>query len=460
MPALALLAAVMLTSVGVVAFFRVSFASPNGDTGPTNLLTVSKQAENTPVIPGMPSCAGPEGNMAAGNATAETPTPSAVSPEQAPTTTVSPPTSTPTSSPSVFGLAWFHKPPGDGTTPEEMAKAHSYIHLTSAADIAYRNQLRAAGYKGPIYTYMTATAVEGPGPYKTAKAPCAAGYAPNDNNLAWKVDDFCRFIHPNESWFLHNGKGERLVDDYFGSGRWTYLMNPANPGWQAFAQERLLFVRDNWGYDGVWLDNVDIDLSRARSESKNSDGVVQEFSNNDSWRAAWKVWLGGVRGKVGEWAIWANLVGGGLSSDSWDAFAPYLDGAMDESFSVRWLDGWREAGDWKSQLERADRWLASGKGLVMVGQGSKDDTGQMRFTLASYMLVAQGQEAFYRYTRFDSYYGSLWQYPEFSTARALGQPTGSRQETSPGVWTRQFSNGTVEVDLNSHVGKLIPKQKP
>lgn len=366
------------------------------------------------------------------------------------------PTATPTP-PSVFGLAWFHKPPEDGTTVGELAKASSYIHLTGPADIGYRNKLRAAGYRGPIYTYMTASAVEGPGPYKNSSAACASGYTPYDNNLAWEVDDFCRNVHPNESWFLHNSKGERLVADYFGTGRWTYLMNPGDPGWQAFAQERLAFIKDNWGYDGVWLDNVDLDLSRGKADSKNSDGRVQEYASDKEFQAAWQVWLAGVRNKLGKWPIWANLVGGGLSAGSWDAYAPYLDGTMDESFSVRWVDAWRSVEEWKGQLERADRWLASGKGLVAVGQGEKGDVERMRFTLASYLLVAQGAQSFYRYTRFDSYYNALWEYPEFSTARSLGMPTGARQEVRPGVWARQFANGTVEVDLNARTGKLTLK---
>jgi hypothetical protein len=131
---------------------------------------------------------------------------------------------------------------------------------------------------------------------------------------------------------------------------------------------------------------------------------------------------------------------------------------MDESFSVRWLDGWREPQQWNAQLERASRWLASGKGLVMVGQGAQDDEQQMLFTLASYMLVAEGEQAFYRYTRFDSYYHSLWLYPQFDTARKLGAPTGPRAEVVPGVWRRNFTNGTVEVDLSTHEGNIALKR--
>lgn len=404
------------------------------------------QAEATAAVPGMPPCSStvPCETVVATLETLETlETPVA--------------TGTPEPDPgagAVFGLAWFHKPPEDGTTPEQLSEAHSYVHLTGLADIDYRDDLRRAGYDGPIYTYMTANAVEGPGPYSNSGEECEAGYTPYDNTLAWQKDDFCRYIHPNESWFLHNGEGERLVDDYFGSGRWTYLMNPADPGWQAFSQERLAQMKDEWGYDGVWLDNVDLDLARARNDVQNDDGQVREFDNDVEWQAAMKEWLGGVRGAVGDWPVWANLVGGGLGASSWDPFAPYLDGAMDESFAVSWLDRWRSPDQWRGQLERASRWLQSGKGLVMVGQGAQDDEQRLNFTLASYLLVAEGDEAFYRYTRFDQYYRAVWLYPEFDEARKLGMPQGPREEVVPGVWRREFTNGTVEVDLTINEGRI------
>ena len=383
--------------------------------------------------------------------------PTVVSAPTLPSSPTPAPSATATSSPTpaaVFGLAWFHKPPEDDSTAADIAAAHRYIHLTGPADLEFRDELRQAGYSGPIYDYVTAYAVEGPGPYKSAAAPCAAGYEPYDDQMAWATDDFCTYIHPNESWFLHNSKGERLVYDYFGTGHWNYFMNPADPGWQAFSYSRLRYARDTWEYDGVWLDNLDFDLNRLVKELPNSDGTVREYADDDAWRAGMQEWLAGLRGAVGTWPIWANLTGNRDSADAWDAYAPYLDGAMEESFAVRWIEDWLTPAAWDVQQERAARWLGAGKGLVMVGQGPQDDAERLRFTLASYLLVAEGDQAFYRYTRFDSYYNNLWLYPEFDTARTLGMPSGPRQEIRPGVWRRPFAHGYVEVDTGRHTGRL------
>ncbi len=399
-------------------------------------------------IPGMPSCTCVPAPGAAGD------TPAAAEPTSTmPAQATSTPLATLPPSGAVFGLAWFHKPPD--IPASKVAAEHRYIHLTGRADLPYRDELRAAGYKGPIYSYVAAATVGGPGPYTSSSDKCDATYEPHDNTVAWDKGDFCRDIHPHESWFLHNGKGERLVADYFGKGHWGYLMNPADPGWQAYSYRRLQYVRDGWKYDGIWLDNLDLTLGRGKSEMKNSDGTVREYADDDAWRTVMQAWLAGLRSHLGGYPIWANLVYGEINAGGWDAYAPYLDGAMDESFAVRWLDGWRDTAEWKGELERSAKWLAAGKGLVMVGQGPKSDQQRMRFTLASYMLVASGQGAFFRYTRFDSYYDQLWLYPEFSTARALGAPTGERVDVSANLWRRQFANGYAEVDAVAHTGRLV-----
>jgi hypothetical protein len=81
----------------------------------------------------------------------------------------------------------------------------------------------------------------------------------------------------------------------------------------------------------------------------------------------------------------------------------------------------------------------------------------MRFSLASYLLVAQGAgtQSTFRYTRYDTYYEQMWLYPEYDIARQLGGPTGTCSEVSPGLWKRDFQRGYVQVDLSTHQGSLV-----
>jgi hypothetical protein len=187
---------------------------------------------------------------------------------------------------------------------------------------------------------------------------------------------------------------------------------------------------------------------------RTSDGHVQEFGDDAAWRTAMQGWLAGMRATLGAWPVWANLTSGAADS-AWDAYLPYLDGGLEESFAVHWVDGWDDAATWTADLDRAETWLGAGKSLIMVGQGARDDLERMRFTLASYMLVARADQAFYRYSRYDTYYHEMWLYPEFDTARALGAPAGSRREVQPGLWRRTFAHGYVEVNLAAHRGQLV-----
>ncbi len=233
-------------------------------------------------------------------------------------------------------------------------------------------------------------------------------------------------------------------------------MNPADPGWRAFAAARLREIQTSWGYDGIWLDNLDLDRDRALQGVTNSDGGLREYATTAAWQTAVAGWLAQVREALGPTPLWANLVGGDLAQRGWDAYAPYLDGAMEESFAVTWLQGWRTDEEWRADESRAEAWLAQGKGLVLVGQGPQEDLERMRFTLASYMLVAQGDRTSFRYTRYDSYYMGWWWYPDYAQALALGPPIGIRHEVEPGVWQREFAHGLVEVNLTTHTGRMMP----
>ena len=119
-----------------------------------------------------------------------------------------------------------------------------------------------------------------------------------------------------------------------------------------------------------------------------------------------------------------------------------------------WMPGRRGLSQWEAQLQRAQRWIGMGKGLVAVGQGAQDDNERMKFTLASYLLIAQGSQARFRYTRFDSYYSQMWLYSEYESARKLGS-AGGAYEVSGGVWRRDFEHGHVEVDVQGHEGRLV-----
>src|SRR4051794_39507658 len=95
-------------------------------------------------------------------------------------------------------LAYFYKPPVDGTGPDVVARAAGLIVLTRG-DEPFRDQVRAAGYQGLILQYLMANEIDGPAP---PPAACDTSYKPWQNNAGSEVGDYCSLP---ESAFLHNG---------------------------------------------------------------------------------------------------------------------------------------------------------------------------------------------------------------------------------------------------------------
>ena len=403
-----------------------------------------------------------------------TPPPTATStrtPTQSPTatSTLTPtPTATHTPTPVVGGtatspvnLSWFFRPPTDGTSVQTMASAYASAILTHG-DEAYRDQLRAAGLRGPILQYLMANEAAGPprtggvGALRTSQDACSRSLeiAYLLNTVTGIAGDFCTALHPVEANFVHNSVGERLYatlawqESTGTKTAYIYAMNPAAPGWQAYLAQR---ARENLvalGFDGLFLDNLDTSLHRLHHQEANSTGAVQEYASETSYRTATTGLLSAVREQVGG-TIWANTVGAyELPSDE-DGYLPYLDGVMREYFVDLWNGSYASPTVWEVQLQQAEKLSSQGKAFLGVAQGPRADTSRMRFGVASYLLIADAR-AFIRYADASAYH-QAWLYGEYQAR--LGSPTTARYQAG-GLWRRDFACGFVTVDPASRASTI------
>jgi hypothetical protein len=341
-----------------------------------------------------------------------------------------------------------------GEAPDLLAAAVDFIVLTEGDD-AYRDALRSAGYDGLMLQYLNASQVNGPGPYRDAGAACDTAFKPQRNGISRAVGSFCADLDPHEDWFLHNGAGERLYSVIGESSVW-YHMNPGNPGWRAFASQQIArdVVGPNArGFDGILLDNVELSLTRLKTQAQNADGLVHEYVTDESYRTAWGGYLRQVRARVGEDVpLWASLVSDPNSGATWARYVPHLDGVMSPAFATGYEP--LTASEWQDNVNQAERAIADGKGFVGVGIGTQQDEELQRFALASYLLVTDGTDTYFRYMSNETAESvvSLWLYPnyEFKLGAALGPRTkvGTR-------WRREFQCGYVEVDPAAREGMIV-----
>jgi len=384
----------------------------------------------------------------------------------APTRTPTPvPTATRTPTPVVGGptsssvhVAWFYRPPTDGTDVRMMAGAYAVAILTHGDEV-YRDQLRAAGLRGPILQYLMANDTAGPprasaaGALRDSRDACSRSLeiAYLLTTVTGIAGDFCAALHPVEANFLHNSVGERLYATLSwqeSSGTRTayiYAMNPAAPGWRSYLAQRARENLVSQGFDGLFLDNLDTSLHRVQQQEANSTGTVEEFATAESYRSATNGLLAGLRGLVGTSIIWANTVGAYEMPSDEDGYLPYLDGVMREYFVDLWNGSYASPAVWEAQLQQAEKLSSQGKAFLGVAQGSRIDTARVRFGVASYLLVADAR-AYIRYADVSAY-DQAWLYSEYQSR--LGSPTTVRYQEG-GLWRREFACGSVTVDPASH----------
>lgn len=352
---------------------------------------------------------------------------------------------------SSIKVGYHYKPPA-ATSSRALAEQASFLILTKK-DESFRDEVRAAGYTGQVLQYMLGNEVDGPRTQQGAPT-CDATYKPYANQVADEVGDFCTYINPNEDWFLHNGKGERLYD---GERRY-YHMNPGSAGWRAFVLKRLQrsvagdAQRPPLGYDGLFIDNIELTLYKKLNQLDQSDGVVREYADEAAYREAWRGWLEYMRNGLGPSVpLWGNLIAGTNTADEWNLYLPYLDGVMDEAFATGYNN--LSPADYANDLAQAEQVLAQGKGLYAVSQGAKDDLQRQQFALASFLLIAQPDAPnYFRYARSDGAYDEWWLYDNYNVQ--LGAPLGARYKVKNG-WRRDFQNGAVIVDSRNRTGRIV-----
>lgn len=335
-------------------------------------------------------------------------------------------------------LAWFYKPPANGDLKTPAAYFDNYI--LTRRDEAARESLKTLGAGGPFLQYYLSNAVHNPGPNSCTARPYA-------NTVADQPGDFCWLRENHPDWFLRDSAGQIIQS--WNDDELVALMDPANPGWQQFFIERLLARQDEFGWDGLFLDNLDASLDRFRRMNKMPAAYTSDAAYQDAFFAFLQVVRDQYSAVTGR-PVLANIT---LMEDPavWDRYMHLLDGAMDEDWAVGWHGEYLSVREWRENLQRAQRSQADGKRLILVAQGdSSADLERQRFAFASYLLVANGEAAF-RYASSDAY-DAVWVYSNYRVK--LGEPKGAAEERAGGLWVREFSGGRVTVNPTAHTASI------
>ena len=345
--------------------------------------------------------------------------------------------------PQATRLAWFYMRNTD-STPLATLIARSSVMILSGSDheVGFLQKVRRAGWRKPILEYFdTAFAM---GPASAGRGSCTPGFEGYSTSVTWRRNDFCNLVNPNESWFLHNGAGHRIVRTIDGSASW-YLMNPASPGWRSFVQNKIRQAPRHFHMDGFFLDDVWQTAIRPRSREDTSDGTCRECGSDAHWRNAYLGFLRAVKRAAGKRPVWIN-------SDNSSGLVRAVDGGMIENMGASWGSNFMPQSEIESRWRDIDRNIAAGKDMLLVGQGdSRSEVERMRFAHAVYLMVAGPRVSFRFQNAAD--YREFWDYPEYRLR--MGTATGPRHRVSRSVWRRKFTAGVSVVNLSENQARRV-----
>ncbi len=256
-----------------------------------------------------------------------------------------------------------------------------------------------------------------------------------------------------DSWFLKDQSGNK-VSFWFS----TNMLNISNDAgtcngkrWNEFLPEYIsqnVFSTGNW--DGVFFDNIWPTLSWLNSGNIDINNDRKKDSAkylDDKWVEGNKKLLSSTRQVVGN----DNILMG--NSHAFDAYQPYLNGIMLESFPAPWEAGGTWAGSMKSYTNVKN--FRQPKTMVINAntdnKWDKDNYRKMRFSLGSALLG----DGYFSFDYGVNDHSQTWWYDEYDTklGKAIGSPINildkNNKTWKSGLWRRDFENGIVVVNSTS-----------
>jgi Hypothetical glycosyl hydrolase family 15 len=232
---------------------------------------------------------------------------------------------------------------------------------------------------------------------------------------------------------------------------------------------RFVEPNDSSGYGRFALERMEAKLAESAKGGYPVDGVFLDDDNS----FAPEVQAGVPTSSAGEWNEWMEqvnaIVGPGLQERGYDVMAN-LSGAM----AQRNLEsgGWEEdqfqyftyvfdelVAYWPDGAPQPQRYVDEAFRLAGVARDAgtvyvaavPDGDDEVRATFGLALLLIQSPEHAAKAPGHGD--AEAW-YPVYDRAKALGRPLEPPSTPRPGVWTRRFEGGSVQIDLNARTATI------
>lgn len=252
----------------------------------------------------------------------------------------------------------------------------------------------------------------------------------------------------NESWFVHDSRGNRLN---WWPNTWLINITSDNINGEGWSNYFTKFIANNvlsddlW--DGVMLDNVWDNISWINNGDIDLDnnGMAESGDSLDvKWQTSMNQILKNIREATNNQKI---IIGNGGRN-----YLEKMNGMMLEHFPETIYGGWESSMNVYWRTAGYNPFI--GINNTNTGNtGNNKDYQKMRFGLASTLLG----NGFYSFDFGDTAHEQLWWYDEYRYK--LGEPLNNAYLVVPGagktgVWRRDFANGAVIVNSLNQEKKI------
>jgi hypothetical protein len=277
--------------------------------------------------------------------------------------------------------------------------------------------------------------------------------------------EFNTLMANDPSYFARDASGNLItVKAASGTGAFpnNYLMDEANPGWQAEEASRVLANIQKYGFDGAYIDSMGPGPFSGTTTGVPIDPSTGVAFTKASWMQAAGQTLSTIKAAIGSKFLFSTGLVNGLEFTS---FTHYLsDSTVDGVQTDSWL---RVASSSPAQYPSTKSLAADLAMVQTLNADGKSFFGWTKmwcsatpaqqaawntYALAAYLLVDNGTSDYYLYSAPSSGADrSTIYFPnELST---LGAPTGAFTLVS-GVYSRSFANGTVTLNTNNNTASI------
>jgi hypothetical protein len=283
--------------------------------------------------------------------------------------------------------------------------------------------------------------------------------------------EFTTLMASHPDYFARDASGNLITMlAASGSGAFpnNYLMDEANPGWQAEEAARVLANVNAYGFDGAYLDSMGPSPISGGNTGVPIDPSTGHAFTDSSWMQASGHALSVIKAAIGSKFLFST----GLVNGS--EFTSYTDYLSDSTVNGVQTDSWlRLAGSSAAQYP-ATSTLAADLAMVQTlnAQGKSffgwtkvwttatpaQQSAWNAYALAAYLLVDNGVSDYYGFSIPSSSADRTTIYFPNELA-ALGAPLGG-YTLSGGVYSRTFQNGSVTLNTNTNGATIVWAVKP